>query len=140
MAAPDFYFAINATFRWILERCGEGGLREYWRALGRQHYAHLTERLKGGGLPALRDYWERFYAEEPGGEVSLELAEEALVLTVHTCPAIKHLRAHGREIMPLYCEHCTHVSAAFCEPAGIGVKVVGGGGTCRQVFTRSDRS
>lgn len=137
MAAPDFYFAINATFRWMLERCGEGGLREYWRALGRQHYASLTARLQTGGLTALRDHWESFFAEEPGAEVALELADDKLTLLVHTCPAIKHLRAHGREIMPLYCEHCTHVSQGFCGPAGIGVRVEGGNGACRQVFTRS---
>jgi hypothetical protein len=135
MAAPDFYFAINATFRWIHDNWGEEGLIQYWRALGREHFATVSKQFREGGLPAVQDYWQAFFAGEPGGEVTVALEHDAVTVTVQTCPALKHLQAHNREIMALYCRHCTVVSEAMCEGTGIAVAVTGGGGSCRQVFT-----
>ncbi|MCE5240812.1 hypothetical protein LLH23_20305 [bacterium] len=134
MAAPDFYFAINATFRWIHDNWGEAGLRQYWEALGREHLADVTERFRQGGMAAVREYWQAFFDGEPGGDVSVAHDGDTVTISVRTCPAIKHLRAHGREIMPLYCQHCQVVSEAMCEGAGIGVDVQGGGGSCVQTF------
>jgi len=136
MAAPDFYFAINATFRWIYDNWGEEGLMDYWQALGREHFADVTERFRQGGMEAVREYWQAFFDEEPGGDVAVERNGDTVTITVRNCPAIKHLRAHGREIMPLYCRHCQVVSEAMCEGAGIQVKVEGGGGSCVQTFTK----
>jgi hypothetical protein len=138
MAAPDFYFAINATFRWIHENWGEEGLNAYWEAMGRERFAPETKRFAEGGLPAVEEYWRELFAEEPGGDVTVRLAEEAVVIEVKTCPAIKHLREHGREIMPMYCEHCEVVSRAMCEGAGIQVQVTGGAGHCRQTFRKAE--
>lgn len=140
MAAPDFYFAINATFRFIHDNWGETALIDYWQALGREHYAELTERFRQGGIDAVREYWQAFFDEEPGGDVCVEQDGDTVTITVRTCPAIKHLRDHGREIMPLYCRHCEVVSRAMCEGAGIGVSVEGGGGSCVQVFSQEPRA
>lgn len=134
MAAPDFYFAINATFRWIYDNWGEQGLQDYWQSMGREHFAPLTERFRQGGLEAVREYWQDFFENEPGGDVTVMRQGDEVVIEVAVCPAIRHLHEHGREIMPLYCQHCTVVSQTMCEPAGIAVEVTGGGGTCRQVF------
>lgn len=136
MAAPDFYFAINATFRWIHDNWGEAGLLDYWRALGREHHAPQTERFRQEGMEAVRAYWQAFFDDEPGGDVSVAREGDTVTITVRTCPAIKHLREHGREIMPMYCQHCQVVSEAMCAGAGIGVEVQGGGGACVQVFTQ----
>jgi hypothetical protein len=138
MAAPDFYFAINATFRWIHENWGEAGLRAYWQAMGREHFADVTERFRVGGLPAVRDYWRDFFAGEPGGDVTVSLEPDRVSIAVRVCPAIRHLREHGREVMPLYCEHCAVVSQAMCDGAGITVQVEGGMGSCRQSFARQE--
>ena len=138
MAAPDFYFAINATFRYIHEHWGEEELIRYWKAMGREYYAPLTEQFRDGGPEAVARHWRAFFAEEPGAEATVAREGERVTVDVHTCPAIKHLREQGREIMPLYCQHCTHVSRGFCEPAGYEVQVEGGGGSCRQTFTRKE--
>ena len=34
VGAADFYFAINATFRFLLNRFGIEGLRRYWTEIG----------------------------------------------------------------------------------------------------------
>jgi hypothetical protein len=135
VGAPDFFFAVNATFRHIRDHHGPEALQRYWEEMGREHYRAVTEAIRERGLIALKEHWEQLFPEEPGAEVEMRLGENCLMLEVAVCPAIRHLRAHGREVLPEYCLHCTHVSRGMCEPAGVSVEVCGGDGTCTQVFT-----
>lgn len=137
MAAPDFYFAINATFRWLYDNWGEAGLTAYWETMGREHFAAQTRLFAESGLPAVEEYWSGFFAGEPGGVVLVQLDGDTVQIDVAVCPALQHLRAHGREVMPLYCRHCQVVSQAMCDGAGIAVEVCGGGGSCRQTFRKA---
>jgi hypothetical protein len=137
MAAGDFYFAINATFRFLHDTWGEQALIDYWVALAREYHAPLSQRFREGGLPAVADYWRDYFDHEPGGEVAVEANDDAVVIDVKDCPAIRWLNEGGREIMPLYCRHCHHVSTALAANAGLSFQLEGGGGTCRQTF-RSD--
>ena len=137
MGAADFFFAVNATFRYILENHGEGALHRYWQEMGAGHYCAVTEAISDRGLVALKEHWEQLFPEEPGSEVELALDGNCLTLTVKTCPAILHLKAHDREVLPVYCDHCTYVSKGMCEAAGVSVEVTGGGGSCVQVFRKA---
>lgn len=134
MAAGDFYFAINATFRFFLERYGEEALKDYWRALGAEYYAPLGERFRVGGLEAVESYWREFFAQEPGGDVGVARSAGAVEIDVRDCPALRWLRDHGRTPVPNYCEHCRCVSTAVADGAGLGFELEGGGGACRQRF------
>ena len=138
VGATDFYFAINATFRFIEKQFGPDGLRRYWREIGSTYYAPVTAAWKSGGLPAVADYWRAFFAAEPGAEVQVEVTPDGMSLDVRVCPAIKHLRAHAREIVPCFCQHCYYVSEAMAAPAGLTVRVEGGNGACRQTFLPRD--
>ena len=138
VGAADFYFAINATFRFLLARFGMEGLREYWRELGARYYAPVTERWKQGGLSAVAEYWKAFFQAEPGAEVEVREADGEVRVEVKMCPAIQHLRAHGREIVPCFCQHCYFVSEAIAAPAGLTVRVSGGNGSCIQRFVKRD--
>jgi hypothetical protein len=134
VGAADFYFAINATFRYILRRLGPEGLRRYWTELGRQYLAPVTRAWQAQGLAGVAAYQEAFFEAEPGAEVTVTREAERVVLEVTKCPAIAHLREHGREIVPCFCQHCYYVGEAMAEPAGLTVRVSGGNGTCRQTF------
>lgn len=134
VGAADFYFAINATFRFIQQQLGREGLHRYWQELGAKYYAPVTAAWKAGGLPAVGRYWRAFFDAEPGAEVQVDVASDQVSLDVRVCPAIKHLRAHGREIVPCFCQHCYYVSEAAAAPAGLTVRVEGGNGACRQTF------
>jgi hypothetical protein len=138
VGAADFYLAINATFRFMLQRMGLEGLRRYWREVGAGYYAPVTARWKAGGLSAVADYWRAFFAAEPGAEVEVEESADEVRLHVKTCPAIKHLRAQGREIVPCFCQHCHFVSEAMGAPAGLTVRVSGGNGACEQRFVKRE--
>jgi hypothetical protein len=134
VGAGDFYFGINATFRFIEKQFGRDGLRRYWQELGSTYYAPVTAAWKSRGLPAVADYWRAFFNAEPGAEVQVDVTSDRVTLDVRVCPAIKHLRAHGREIVPCFCHHCYYVSEAAAAPAGLTVRVEGGNGACRQTF------
>lgn len=134
VGAADFYFAINATFRFILARLGMEGLRRYWGELGQKYYAPVSVRWREKGLAEVARYWREFFAAEPEAVVEVFQREEEVLVEVRECPAIKHLRANGREIVSCYCQHCYFVSAAMAEPAGLAVRIQGGNGACTQRF------
>lgn len=136
VGAADFYFAINASFRFILKKFGAGGLRRFWTDLGTRYFSPVTARWSAGGLPAVAEYWRAFFAAEPGAKAEIHESPDVVTLEVRVCPAIKHLRAHGREIVPCFCQHCYFIGEAMAAPAGLTVRVEGGNGACRQRFLK----
>lgn len=134
VGAPDFYFAINATFRFIHQQLGLEGLRRYWTDLGTRYFAPVSERWRQEGLCGVAAYWRAFFAAEPGAEVEVHEAADHVALEVKVCPAIKHLRTHQRELVPCFCQHCYFISEAMARPAGLTVRIEGGNGSCRQTF------
>lgn len=110
--AADFYFAINATFRFLLGRLGAAGWQRYLEEMGRSYFAPVNQRWRQGGLPVIAGYWRAFFAAEPGARVDVVEHPDRVEVCVHECPAIKHLRAGKREIVPTYCQHCYHLGNA----------------------------
>ena len=135
VGASDFYFAINATFRFMLKRSGVEGLRKYWRDLGTQYFAPVSKLWKEGGLTAIADHWQAFFKAEPGAEVEISQSDEVVTVDVKVCPALKLLRTRG-DILPCFCQHCYFINEAVAAPAGFSARVVGGNGSCRQTFHR----
>ena len=132
--SADFYYAINATFRFLQRRLGPEGWRRYLGELGRNYYAPVNAQWRAGGLPAIARYWRAFFAAEPGARVEVETHADRVEVRVHECPAIKHLRAGGREIVRDYCQHCFHLGSARAEAAGFTMRLTGGNGSCRHTF------
>ncbi len=133
----DFYYAINATFRFVLTRSGIGKLREYWGELGAGYFKPVSDQWTQCGLAGVADYWRAFFQAEPGAEVEVQELADEVRLEVKRCPAIHHLRENGREIVPCFCQHCYFVSEAIAGPAGLSVRVQGGNGSCVQKFMRT---
>ena len=138
VGAADFYFAINATFRFLLNRFGIEGLRRYWTEIGGSYYRPVTQRWQQGGMSAVAEYWRAFFKAEPGAEVEVSEHCDEVRVEVNVCPAIKQLRDHRREIVPCFCQHCHFVSEAIAAPAGLAVRVSGGNGACVQRFIRRE--
>jgi hypothetical protein len=134
MSAPDFYFAVNAIFRHIHDRYGKASLVNYWRSLGREYYAQRCQRWLAGGPEAIAADWREYFAAEPQAEVDVSVRHGEVLLEVRVCPAIKHLRDQGREIVPYYCEHCDHICGKMAEQSGYRFERTGGMGSCRQRF------
>ena len=84
----DFYFAINATFRFIQTRLGLEGLRRYWTDLGKAYFVVVSQRWKERGLVGVAEYWRAFFAAEPGAKVEVVESRDSVNLNVKVCPAI----------------------------------------------------
>ena len=138
LGAADFYFAINATFRFILNRYGKTGLINYWNDLGSQYFASVSCIWKERGLAGVEQYWRAFFAAEPGAEVDILSEKDYLMLKVRVCPAIRHLCDNKREPVSCFCEHCYYVNEAIAEPADLTVRVQGGNGRCQQTFFKRE--
>lgn len=136
--SADFYFAINATFRYLMDRQGHDGWRRYLEEMGRGYFAPVNRQWAQGGLNAVARYWRAFFAAEPGAVVEVVERPDRVELQVRECPAIKHLRAGGREIVREYCQHCLYLGAARAEAAGLTMRLTGGNGSCCHTFARPD--
>ncbi len=132
--APDFYFVINATFRFVRQQCGDEGLVRYWTDLGREYLRPVWELWAREGVPGVARYWRAFFDAEPGSEVDVVSSPAEVILHVRKCPLIAHLRAGGREIEPSICQHCYYISESAGRQAGFEVRVEGGAGSCVQHF------
>ncbi len=138
VGAADFYFAINATFQFVLRRLGMEGLRRYWTELGAQYHAPVTERWQAGGMSAIARHWRDFFKAEPGAVVEVSESRDEVRLEVKVCPLIKHLRDNHRPMVPCLCQHCYFVSEAMAAPAGYTVRLTGGNGSCTQRFLKRE--
>ncbi|MFN0078089.1 MAG: hypothetical protein ACKVY0_16660 [Prosthecobacter sp.] len=132
----DFYFAVNATFRFILKRFGYEKLQAYWQDIGTGYYKPVSAQWRDHGFTGVATYWRAFFQAEPGAEVAVHESVEEVRLEVKQCPAIHHLRENQREIVSCFCQHCFFVSEAIAEPAGMTVRVCGGNGSCTQRFMK----
>ncbi|MEY4938367.1 MAG: hypothetical protein RIQ93_102 [Verrucomicrobiota bacterium] len=132
--SADFYFAVNATFRFLLRRVGPDGWRRYLADMGRGYFAPVNRQWEQGGLPAIARYWRAFFAAEPGSNVEVVEHSDRVEVHVRECPAIKHLRAGKREIVGAYCQHCYYSGQARAEAAGFTMRLSGGNGSCRHTF------
>jgi hypothetical protein len=132
--SADFYYATNATFRFLLARLGDDGWRRYLRDLGRDYFAPVNRAWRAGGLPAVAAYWRAFFAAEPGGDVEVRESPERVEINVRICPAIRHLRAGNREIVREYCRHCHILGEARAAEAGLQMRLSGGDGTCVHTY------
>lgn len=138
MPAPDFYFSVNAIFRHVHDGYGKAALVRYWRTLALDHYRARIQLWREGGLAEVAKDWTHYFGQEPGAVVNVTLEPGSVELDVQICPAIKHLRLHGRDIVPCFCEHCDHTCGAMAEAAGLTFERTGGMGSCRQRFSMPD--
>jgi hypothetical protein len=132
--SADFYYATNATFRFLIGRLGREGWVRYLEELGRGYFSPVNDRWRAGGLPAVARYWRAFFDAEPGARVEVQELPDQVEVRVHECPAIKHLRAGGREIVGEFCQHCYHLGTARAEAAGLTMRLHGGNGSCRHTY------
>lgn len=132
--SADFYYGTNATFRFILQRLGAPAWRRYLEELGRGYFHPVNRQWQQGGLKAVARYWREFFAAEPGARVEVMERPDRVEVRVQECPALKHLRAGGREIVREYCQHCYYLGSARAEAAGLTMRLSGGNGSCRHTF------
>jgi hypothetical protein len=141
----DFHGAMSFGLEFLERHYGAEGTEEFLSGLAGTVYRDLVNDLRERGIDALRDHWQHIFAIEEG-EAEFEMEGETLVLRVHRCPAIHHMKAHGYKIAPHFCEHTRIVNDAICQAADYLAEVESdqSAGACVQRFRpvagRSDAS
>jgi len=110
----DFHGAMSNGIEYLHKTYGEGSVREYLRNFTRTYYAPLISDVKGRGLIALKEHFDSLYEVE-GGSVEITFTKDELVVKVHECPAVKHLRDNNIPVARLFYETSKTVNEAICE-------------------------
>ncbi|MGE9290290.1 MAG: hypothetical protein ACQKBT_04820 [Puniceicoccales bacterium] len=135
--AADFYFAINATFRFLIEEQPAGVWEEYLEQLGREYFEPVNERWKEQGISAVADYWRAFFSAEPESVVEVLEGQDHVEIVVKECPAIHHFRAEGRAPVERFCEHCDVLGQTRAREAGMAMRLEGGNGCCHHHYFKN---
>ena len=122
----DFYFAVNATFRFIINHFGYEKLQEYWRDIGTRYYKPVSEQWKlrrsrrRGGLLA------RILCSGARREVVdvMQSADEVRLEVKHM-PGRSSICAITGARSCLLLPALLFVSEAMAAPAGMTVRITG---------------
>ena len=83
-------------------------------------YRKRIERIKQEGLSFLRDMILDTYEKEHAPEaVQTRLEDGVLSVTVHWCPAVRHLKKTGREVSAWYPSTTSVVMKTLAEECGL---------------------
>jgi len=110
----DFHGALSSALIYLEERFGPEAVREYLGEFAHAYYAPLREDLLARGLPAIAERLRRVYETE-GGEARLRLTDDELIVEVPACPAVRHMRARGYAVSPMWRETIRSVNEGICE-------------------------
>lgn len=118
----DFHGGLSYGLQFLEKQYGPEGVEAFLKGLAKTVYKPLVEDLRERGLTALREHWETVFKTEDG-EFEMHVEDETLVLQVHRCPAIHHLKERGYAIAPNFCEHTRIANEGICAAAGYDCSV-----------------
>lgn len=124
----DFHLATDTTIRYVLENHGEDFLRELFRRTAQRVYRDIYQQLKQGNARPLREHWEYYYTREGGG-YSVTEQENGFQFEVHDCPAVRHLKERGVEVVDSFYLQDVLLNEGWSEgtPFKIETQVLGEG-------------
>ena len=132
----DFHGGMNLAVEYVGQRYGREGLRAVLRSTAQQVYRSIYEKLKAGDWSELLEHWQ-YFMEREGADYSLEVTDEAVVMTVKTCPAVAHLHKLGLRPSKFFCEQTILLNEAWCEHTPFeAVTEITGDGSCVQMIRR----
>ena len=123
---PDFHSSMNMGIHYLGENYGKGAVREYLTRYTNNVYKNLMEDIKVRGLQAIEAKIQDTYQKEKALDVletTLSLDGKELQVKIKYCPAVKHLKATGREVSPWYRYTTEVVMETLAKMSGFGFQV-----------------
>ena len=100
---PDFHSSMNMGVHYVGENYGLEAVREYLTMYTNDVYGKIVEDGKARGLAAIADKIVDTYTKEKALDaLSIENKGNELNVSIAYCPAVKHLKATGREVSAWY--------------------------------------
>ena len=130
----DFHASILDGANYMRDNYGEDALREVLFATGTKVYKTLHEKLMDGDASELLAWW-RYYMDREGADYSIEETVDGAVLTVHNCPALRHLESRKIGGGKGLCAATRMLNEAFCSGSPYEIVLEETGEcSCRQVL------
>lgn len=132
----DFHTILSFSMDYFQNRLGLEGMEKFLRVNVQNIYKPLIAALKFGGLPVLEKHFRDIFLIEEGDFDLYWEKDDILVLEVHKCPAIHHMKEHGHKIAEKFCESTRITNEEICYPARVesSVEYDQDNGCCVQKF------
>ena len=116
---PDFHSSMNMGVEYLGITYGEDAVKDYLTQYTKVVYHKRMEKIKAEGLCAVREMILETYAKEHAPEaVDTEMEGNTLKVTVHWCPAVRHLKKTDREVSVWYPCTTSVVMETLAEECG----------------------
>ena len=114
----DFHSSMNMGIEYLGANYGEQAVTEFLARYTRNVHRRTIEAIRRDGLAAILENIQETYRKEKAEEVlSTAVDEHSLTVKVAYCPAVKHLRATGRNVSFWY-RYTTEVVMRIFAEAG----------------------
>ena len=135
----DFHGALSYGLQFLEERHGTSAVEDFLSGLAQSVYKPLVDAIQEKGIGALRDHWQNIFDLEDG-DIDMREEDGVLILDVHRCPAVTHMREQHYSVAEHFCEHTRIVNEAICHAAGYksAVEYDQEAGSCTQRFWRAN--
>jgi hypothetical protein len=116
----DFHVSGDNGIRYVGERYGDAGVREYLERFARSWYAPLAETIRREGLGALKAHIEKTYETEEASDVLHTVLDAGeLAVTVDRCPALAYFDSIGYTPSKWYRELTVTVNRTIADMAAL---------------------
>ena len=121
----DFHASNDICVRYLGEKYGDNGVKEFLREYALAYYTPLVEKIKAEGLAVLQNKIESDYEYEEVGEVChTSLKNDVLTVTIDRCPGIMHIKEICREPSKWYIELTRTVNETIADMAKVGFEMI----------------
>lgn len=116
----DFHSSMNMGIAYLGDQYGLEAVEEYLTRYTNNVYRTTIAAIQKDGLAALENTITETYAKEKAPEaLQTVLYGDTLQVTVHFCPAVKHLQETGRAVSKWYRYTTESVMAALANTTGL---------------------
>lgn len=120
----DFHSSMNMGTEYLGITYGQSAIVEYLTQYTKAVYGKKLKQIKAEGLAVIRDMILDTYAKEHAPEaVETVMTGDRLDVTVHWCPAVRHLRNTNREVSQWYPLTTSVVMRVLAEECGFGFEM-----------------
>lgn len=121
----DFHMSMALGMQYIAEHYGEEGLKEYLTQFTLAFHKPLLAKAKEAGLAAIAEYLGWLYAEEEAPDaLEMKVTEDAVDVTIHYCPAVKHLLSRGYAPKESFERGTSVVYDVIAKDSGLGFEML----------------
>jgi len=121
----DFHNSMALGLEYIAQHYGQEGLRAYLKKFALAFHKPLLAKIKETGLAAVAAYFNWLYTEEEASDaLEMAVSQDSVDITIHYCPAVKHLKSRDREVYESFGSGTTVLYDVIAEISGLGFELI----------------